>query len=54
MSSDTAREDASVVDSSVTEWKHDMGNSDGPGKMIAYFSLFFSFILKFLWSVTLL
>lgn len=30
MSSDTAREDASVVDSSVTEWKHDMGNSDGP------------------------
>lgn len=30
MSSDTAKEDASVVDSSVTE-KHDMGNSDDPG-----------------------
>ncbi|KAB2018200.1 hypothetical protein ES319_D08G213100v1 [Gossypium barbadense] len=28
MSSDTARENASVVDSSVTEWKNDMGNSD--------------------------
>lgn len=31
MSSDTAKENASVVDSSVTEWKHDMGNSDDPG-----------------------
>lgn len=30
MSSDTAKENASVVDSSVTE-KHDMGNSDDPG-----------------------
>ncbi|XVE64940.1 hypothetical protein DITRI_Ditri07aG0142300 [Diplodiscus trichospermus] len=30
MSSDTARENASVVDSSVTEWKNDMGNSDDP------------------------
>lgn len=30
MSSDTTRENASVVDSSVTEWKHDMGNSDDP------------------------
>ncbi|KAB1217143.1 Zinc finger CCCH domain-containing protein 45 [Morella rubra] len=30
MSSDTAKENASVVDSSVTEWKHDMGNSDDP------------------------
>ncbi|KAJ8766179.1 hypothetical protein K2173_021696 [Erythroxylum novogranatense] len=29
MSSDTAKENASVVDSSVTEWKHDIGNSDG-------------------------
>ncbi|XP_039035523.1 YTH domain-containing protein 1-like [Hibiscus syriacus] len=28
MSSDTARENTSVVDSSVTEWKNDMGNSD--------------------------
>ncbi|CAK9163110.1 unnamed protein product [Ilex paraguariensis] len=28
MSSDTAKEDASVVDSSVTEWKHDLGNLD--------------------------
>lgn len=31
MSSDTAKENASVVDSSVTEWKNDMGNMDGPG-----------------------
>ncbi|KAJ9147819.1 hypothetical protein P3X46_029937 [Hevea brasiliensis] len=30
MSSDTAKENASVVDSSVTEWKHDMGNFDDP------------------------
>ncbi|KAL3499439.1 hypothetical protein ACH5RR_038532 [Cinchona calisaya] len=30
MSSDTAKEDASVVDSSVTEWKNDMRNLDGP------------------------
>ncbi|XP_073261212.1 uncharacterized protein [Populus alba] len=30
MSSDSAKENASVVDSSVTEWKHDMGNSDDP------------------------
>uniref|UniRef100_A0A2P2LE43 YTH domain-containing family protein n=1 Tax=Rhizophora mucronata TaxID=61149 RepID=A0A2P2LE43_RHIMU len=29
MSSDTAKENASVVDSSVTEWKHEMANSDG-------------------------
>ncbi|CAN1332741.1 Zinc finger CCCH domain-containing protein 45 [Linum perenne] len=28
MSSDTAKENASVVDSSVTDWKHDVGNSD--------------------------
>ena len=31
MSSDSAKENASVVDSSVTEWKHDIGNSDDPG-----------------------
>jgi hypothetical protein len=31
MSSDTAKENASVVDSSVTEWKQEMGNSDDPG-----------------------
>ncbi|XP_062147076.1 uncharacterized protein LOC133854824 isoform X1 [Alnus glutinosa] len=30
MSSDTAKENASVVDSSVTEWKQEMGNSDDP------------------------
>uniref|UniRef100_A0A5B6YV21 YTH domain-containing family protein n=1 Tax=Davidia involucrata TaxID=16924 RepID=A0A5B6YV21_DAVIN len=30
MSSDTAKENASVVDSSVTEWKHDMENLDDP------------------------
>ncbi|KAG8659318.1 uncharacterized protein LOC110608980 isoform X2 [Manihot esculenta] len=30
MSSDTAKENASVVDSSVTEWKHDMVNFDDP------------------------
>ena len=30
---DTAKENASVVDSSVTEWKQDMGNSDDPGKL---------------------
>ncbi|CAI0414097.1 unnamed protein product [Linum tenue] len=28
MSSDTGKENASVVDSSVTDWKLDMGNSD--------------------------
>ncbi|KAF9689417.1 hypothetical protein SADUNF_Sadunf01G0090100 [Salix dunnii] len=32
MSSDSAKENASVVDSSLTEWKHDMGNSDDPEK----------------------
>ncbi|KAK6263016.1 hypothetical protein QUC31_008832 [Theobroma cacao] len=32
MSSDTAKENASVVDSSATEWKNDVGNSDDPGK----------------------
>ncbi|KAL1316578.1 hypothetical protein AAHE18_15G076300 [Arachis hypogaea] len=31
MSSDSAKENASVVDSSLTEWKHDIGNSDDPG-----------------------
>jgi hypothetical protein len=31
MSCDTAKENASVVDSSVTERKEDMGNSDEPG-----------------------
>ncbi|XP_059641081.1 zinc finger CCCH domain-containing protein 45 isoform X2 [Cornus florida] len=30
MSSDTAKENASVVESSVTEWKHDMENLDDP------------------------
>ncbi|TKY70884.1 30-kDa cleavage and polyadenylation specificity factor 30 [Spatholobus suberectus] len=30
MSSDSAKENASVVDSSVTEWRHDIGNSDDP------------------------
>ncbi|XAR70370.1 hypothetical protein NMG60_11027206 [Bertholletia excelsa] len=30
MSSDTAKENASVVDSSLTEWKHDVENSHGP------------------------
>ncbi|XP_017973795.1 PREDICTED: YTH domain-containing protein 1 isoform X2 [Theobroma cacao] len=30
MSSDTAKENASVVDSSATEWKNDVGNSDDP------------------------
>lgn len=32
MSSDTAKENASVVDSSVTEWKNERGNMDEPGK----------------------
>lgn len=32
MSSDTAKENASVVDSSLTDWKQDLGNSDDPGK----------------------
>ncbi|KAL4341013.1 hypothetical protein GQ457_08G027730 [Hibiscus cannabinus] len=36
MSSDTARENASVVDSSVTEWKYDMGNSDYLGNEDGY------------------
>jgi len=31
MSSDSAKENASVVDSSVTEWRNDIGNSDDPG-----------------------
>ncbi|KAM7531211.1 hypothetical protein LguiB_034621 [Lonicera macranthoides] len=31
MSSDTAKENASVVDSSVTEWKHYMGDFDNQG-----------------------
>lgn len=31
MSSDSAKENASVVDSSVSEWKLDIGNSDDPG-----------------------
>lgn len=31
MSSDSVKENASVVDSSVTEWKHDIRNSDEPG-----------------------
>ena len=31
MSSDTAKENASVVDSSVTEWKQDMENLDDQG-----------------------
>lgn len=31
MSSDSAKENASVVDSTVTEWKQDIGNSDDPG-----------------------
>ncbi|KAK7307821.1 hypothetical protein VNO77_41224 [Canavalia gladiata] len=30
MSSDSAKENASVVESSVTEWRPDMGNSDDP------------------------
>lgn len=41
MSSDTAKENASVVDSSVTEWKQDMGNSDDPGsKWCKLYSLY--------------
>ena len=39
MSSDTAQESASVVDSSLTE-KHDMGISDDPGNKYCGFSLF--------------
>lgn len=41
MSSDSAKENASVVDSSLTEWKHDMGNSDDPGNktLHVFFSL---------------
>ncbi|XP_068305954.1 uncharacterized protein [Pyrus communis] len=31
MSCDTTKENASVVDSSVTDWKQDIGNSDDPG-----------------------
>lgn len=43
MSSDTAKENASVVDSSLTDWKQDIGNSDDPGKLLSisfYFSHF--------------
>lgn len=31
MSSDTAKENASIADSSVTEWKNERGNLDEPG-----------------------
>lgn len=31
MSSDAAKENASVADSKVTEWKKERGNFDGPG-----------------------
>ena len=34
MSSDTAKENASVVDSSVTEWKHYMGDFDNQGNKL--------------------
>lgn len=37
MSCDTAKENASVVDSSVTERKEDMGNSDEPGNWMNFF-----------------
>jgi hypothetical protein len=42
MSSDSAKENASVVDSSVTEWKHDMGNSDDPGNETVQVLIIFS------------
>lgn len=34
MSSDTAKDNASVVDSSATDWKQEMGNTDDPGNKI--------------------
>ncbi|KAF7810238.1 YTH domain-containing protein 1 isoform X1 [Senna tora] len=36
MSSDSAKENTSVVDSSVSEWKQDFGNSDDPGESSTY------------------
>ena len=55
MSSDTAKENASVVDSSVTE-KHDVGNSDDPGNKdtfsIYLYLLHIIFFLYFLVFVT--
>lgn len=49
MSSDTAKENASVVDSSVTE-KHDVGNSDDPGnKDTCSIYLYFLHIIFFLY-----
>lgn len=53
MSSDTAKENASVVDSSVTDWKQDMGNSDDPGKLNdegAFYLYFRILVLKLVWS----
>lgn len=44
MSCDTTKENASVVDSSVTDWKQDIGNSDDPGnKSVSSFFFFFFF-----------
>lgn len=37
MSSESVKENASVVDSSLTECKHDVGNSDDPGSYIVCF-----------------
>lgn len=55
MSSDTAKENASVVDSSVTE-KLDVGNSDDPGNKdtfsIYLYLLHIIFFLYFLVFVT--
>lgn len=48
MSSDTAKENASVVDSSLTDWKQDIGNSDDPGKFVKHVSLFDLFLFFFI------
>lgn len=36
MSSDTAKDNASVVDSSATDWKQEMGNTDDPGNKFMF------------------
>lgn len=57
MSSDTTKENVSVVDSSLTEWKNDTGYLDGPGNAIVFTAHVFLmqifagfFLLSFLYS----
>lgn len=55
MSCDTAKENASVVDSSVTERKEGMGNSDEPGNWMTFFLyniiFYLFFVVVIIWLV---